>query len=553
MAKIIVKDATLHLPSEITHNTPMAKMFRSVLLVLSLYFLVTGPGQLYVMAALPWEPVGPGIEYNLFLLPDPNYVHVARMDRSNQNVTIESSIAQGRIAQGFETVSGMADRYDQAINYWGQTWGSRNNVVVAINGSFYNTQTGVPRGGMIHSGWYAKRFDNLSGESGFAWSLNREASIGRCITHPAYKQLVHIIKSGTSVTFDNVNTRRNPDQLILYTPQYDVDTGTDDNGLEILVEMKRPTLLLPNPFMAKGFVREVRQGLGSTPIPFDHIVLSAHGSATTDLSSLIPGDEIGISQELTHFENGCAPPTWLDWTKTYASISGSFNFLRDGVIVDYYHDIGALEQHPRTAIAFNDEYIYFIVVDGRNPGISIGMTIHELAVFTKETLGATWGIAQDGGGSSTMVINGKVVNFPNADLLTNRIYLPLVSTSISEQQGFYTPPSMVVEIFPPSPETLGLERYVANGMMMVVIEDIEKSSSYSPFDAIRTINPTEIRLGPGSNFPIITTIPENTLGAILDPLNDLEGVLAKDVYWWKVSIAGYEGWIPESSIGLAGS
>jgi hypothetical protein len=43
------------------------------------------------------------------------------------------------------------------------------------------------------------------------------------------------------------------------------------------------------------------------------------------------------------------------------------------------------------------------------------------------------------------------------------------------------------------------------------------------------------------------------LGTILDHLNDLEGVLAKGVYWWKVSIAGYEGWIPESSIGLAGS
>jgi hypothetical protein len=223
------------------------------------------------------------------------------------------------------------------------------------------------------------------------------------------------------------------------------------------------------------------------------------------------------------------------------------------VIIDYSHDIGALEQHPRTAIAFNDEYIYFIVVDGRNPGVSIGMTIEELANFSKYTLDATWAIAQDGGGSSTMVVNGEVVNFPNADLLSNRIYLPLVSTTLSEAQGFYSSPSMVVEIFPPSPETLGIERYVANGMMMVVIEDMEKSSSYNPSDAIRTINPTKIRLGPGSNFPIIATIPENTLGTILDHLNDLEGVLAKGVYWWKVSIEGYEGWIPESSIGLAGS
>lgn len=543
----------LHLLLRIAKNILMAKIFRSVFIVLSIYILVAIPGQLYVNAAMPWEPVGVGIDYNFFQLPAPNHVHVARMDRSTQNAIIESSIAQGRTAQGFETVSGMSDRYDQAINYWGQSWGSRNNVVVAINGSFYNTQTGVPRGGIIHSGWYAKRFDNLSGESGFAWSLNQEPSIGRCVIHPAHKQLVHIIKSGASITFDGVNTQRNPDQLILYTPQYDVDTGTDDNGLEILVEMKRPTLLLPNPYMAKGIVREVRQGLGSTPIPFDHIVLSAHGAAASELASLIAGDEIGISQELTHFEQGCSPPTWLDWTKTYASISGSFNFLRDGIVYDYSHDLGALERHPRTAIAFNDDYIYFIVVDGRNPGVSIGMTIIELADFTKNTLGATWAIAQDGGGSSTMVINGEVVNFPNADLLDNRLYLPLISATISEEQEIFSSPNLVVEIFPPNLETIGIERYVANGMMMVVVEDLEKSSTYSPTDGIRTVKPTKIRLGPGSNFPIITTIPENTPGIVLDHLNDLEGVLAKGDYWWKVSVAGYHGWVPESSIVLSGS
>jgi hypothetical protein len=533
-----------------TNNIPMAKMLRSVFTILSIYFAVAVPGQMYVNAATSWEPVGVGIDYTLFRLSDPNNIHVARMDRSLQNAIIESSIAQGRTAQGFETVSGMFERYDQSINYWGQSWGSRNNVVVAINGSFYNTQTGVPRGGIIHSGWYAKRFDNVTGESGFAWSLNRDAFIGRCVAHPGHKQLVHIIDSGTSITFDGVNVERGVDQLILYTPQYDVHTGTDNSGLEILVEMNRPTILIPTPNMAKGTVREVRQGLGSTPLPFDHIVLSVHGSAMTDLSSLIPGDEIGISQELTHFEHGCDPPTWLDWTKTYASISGSFNYLRDGVIYDYSHDLGALERHPRTAIAFNDEYMFFIVVDGRYPGVSIGMTIAELAEFTKNTLGATWAIAQDGGGSSTMVINGDVVNIPNADLLANRVYLPLVSSNLPDSQGLSSSMNLEVESFPSDLQSFGIERYVANGMMMVVIEDIEKSSSYSPSNAIITLRPTKIRLGPGSNYPSITTIGENTLGIILDHLNNLEGVLAKGDYWWKVSLAGFEGWVPESSISL---
>jgi hypothetical protein len=41
---------------------------------------------------------------------------------------------------------------------------------------------------------------------------------------------------------------------------------------------------------------------------------------------------------------------------------------------------------------------------------SEGMTIPELARSAKNTLGASWGISQDGGGSSTMVVNGQVMN-----------------------------------------------------------------------------------------------------------------------------------------------
>ena len=71
-------------------------------------------------AAEAWgEPVAPGIEYREYNLTDPkNNVFVARMDRNNPQVIIESSIGQGRLSGGLETVSGMAERYDGAINYW---------------------------------------------------------------------------------------------------------------------------------------------------------------------------------------------------------------------------------------------------------------------------------------------------------------------------------------------------------------------------------------------------------------------------------------------------
>jgi hypothetical protein len=152
-----------------------------------------------------------------------------------------------------------------------------------------------------------------------------------------------------------------------------------------------------------------------------------------------------------------------------------------------------------------------------------------------------------------MVINGEVVNFPNADLLNNQLYLPFISTIVLDEREIFWTLNLEVEMFPPDVKNLGIERYVANGMMMVVIEDMQKSTRFEPGDEISTLRSTKIRLGPGSNYPGITTLPANSTGTVLDHLNDLEGVFAKGEYWWKVSVSGIEGWIPESAIVLAGS
>jgi hypothetical protein len=126
-----------------------------------------------------WEMVADGIAYQEYHLtsPVPNNVFVARMERDNPNVTLESSIGQGRLSGGAETVSDMANRYDGAINYWDQTWGNRNQIVVAINGFYFGPDQeppGVPWSGQVHSGWYAKRFWDQESGSGLAWTLDRK-------------------------------------------------------------------------------------------------------------------------------------------------------------------------------------------------------------------------------------------------------------------------------------------------------------------------------------------------------------------------------------------
>ncbi|MGP0223197.1 phosphodiester glycosidase family protein [Paenarthrobacter sp. NCHU4564] len=69
-------------------------------------------------------------------------------------------------------------------------------------------------------------------------------------------------------------------------------------------------------------------------------------------------------------------------------------------------------EQPRTAVGVIDQnHLVFVVVDGRSPGYSAGVTMTELAEIM-QGLGATTAYNIDGGGSSTMYFNGSLVNNP---------------------------------------------------------------------------------------------------------------------------------------------
>ena len=73
-----------------------------------------------------------------------------------------------------------------------------------------------------------------------------------------------------------------------------------------------------------------------------------------------------------------------------------------------------MASNPRTAIGQIDELHYvFVVSDGRTSA-SDGLSLYELASFMSE-LGVRTAYNLDGGGSSTMVFNGRVVNNPTTN------------------------------------------------------------------------------------------------------------------------------------------
>ncbi|SFT69813.1 phosphodiester glycosidase family protein [Arthrobacter sp. ov118] len=95
--------------------------------------------------------------------------------------------------------------------------------------------------------------------------------------------------------------------------------------------------------------------------------------------------------------------------------------LEDGQVVDGIEDMevdtnvgnhSIQGEQPRTAVGIiGTNHLVFVVVDGRSPGYSAGVTMTGLAEIMQD-VGATTAYNLDGGGSSTMYFNGQLVNNP---------------------------------------------------------------------------------------------------------------------------------------------
>jgi len=95
-----------------------------------------------------------------------------------------------------------------------------------------------------------------------------------------------------------------------------------------------------------------------------------------------------------------------------------------------------------------------------------------------------------------------------------------------------------------------LQRWVANGMMMVVVEPITQTVTYTPGDPVAATVDTPIYLGPGTNYASLESVLAGTQGVITASPNGLNGVLAKESYWWQVDFSGKVGWVTEESLVL---
>jgi large repetitive protein len=338
---------------------------------------------------VPVDSTGLGYT-NVRVAKVPWSVHVVQVARSNSVYELHSVHATGA-ALGLETLSDQISVLSPSLGI----------PVAAINGDFYQRDrayAGAPRGLQVVDG------ELLSGpgkQITFWLDVNGEAHAAKVsskfeITWP----------DGTITPF-RLNGERSPNGVELFTPAIGRSTRTS-GGRELVFERADGSPWLPlrvgKVYVAK--VSEVRE-TGNTKILTNTLVLSLGSGAARRIASVEPGAILRIST---------ATLPALHGVKT--ALSGGPILVHNGRrqhadsgLSDSYEFSSMFERHPRAAIGWNQDSVFLVEVDGRQRGLSVGMTLDELANFMVD-LGCQEAMNCDGGGSATLWFQGEVRNSP---------------------------------------------------------------------------------------------------------------------------------------------
>jgi phosphodiester glycosidase len=155
---------------------------------------------------------------------------------------------------------------------------------------------------------------------------------------------------------------------------------------------------------------------GSTQIPSDGFVISAVGSSRDWVKR--NARQGGPTKFWWRLNSLHARADNQKWRNAHSILGAGPQLIKAGKIdiTDKQEKIVAgfaTDRHPRTALArLGSGKILLLTVDGRQPGVSVGMSLQMLAELLLE-FGAVEAMNLDGGGSTTMVVQDKVVNKPS--------------------------------------------------------------------------------------------------------------------------------------------
>jgi len=334
-----------------------------------LFLVISSPGEAALTISRQERLVTHGVKYIHLVKRSAagkyQHLHILKVDYNNPKIEVKPAFAYG--------IPGETDPTSTIAKY--------NEGIAAVNGSFFDAYRTprLPVGLIIRDGKIMSK--SLLSRTAFGITRDRTFIFG-------YPRMTGKVKTPAgTLNIWGINRPRKLDEIILYTPDYGQITHTNLTGKEIIIQ--NGTVI--------GSIE------GNADIPAEGFVISLHGKSREAQKYLPVGAKVEIDYGLT---NG--------WQRVVQAITGGPRLIEDGEIKvaasirrENFRS-SLLRRNARTAVGINrnNEVILLVVEKSFR---SVGATYDELANHMRN-MDCVNAMGLDGGGGSTMYINGRIVN-----------------------------------------------------------------------------------------------------------------------------------------------
>ncbi|MCB0832394.1 MAG: phosphodiester glycosidase family protein [Bacteroidetes bacterium] len=320
--------------------------------------------------------IGPGFRYL--------YANQPRLQRVTHTLEINSefgwtlqSVKAGPRATA--TLSALLEEHPEAV--------------AAVNGDFFSKE-GLASGIQITGGRLVK--NPATSWMAFGMDGDNRPFID---TLTCYGEI--IINQFTSLLIDGFNRTRQSEEFILYNSFFGPATNTNEYGGEATLRLRHGHATVGDTVQA--VVIAIDSTTGNNPITDSTLVLSGHGEKQVRyIRRMFVGQilEVAITSSRGRVKEAVGGFPVL--------VRAGANDIRPEFNKGEFY----AEATARTAVGLSDSALYLVCVDKTPPATSAGMSLFDLAEFMI-SLGCTEALNLDGGGSSTMWLNHKIVNKPS--------------------------------------------------------------------------------------------------------------------------------------------
>jgi uncharacterized protein YigE (DUF2233 family) len=336
------------------------------------------------------ESVAEGVEHvHEFHTSGPLNVHLLKVDLGTSGISVGAALGRGRLFTGatVEEMAMAAERPDR-------------HVLGAINADFWKNSPAMftPVNIFVADGMTARLPSAPAPRAVFGRTHD-----GSFFMRPLTARL-SVSAQGRRLSQVKLNEPVTSSGAVLYDRLFGREISLKRFRRAYALELEGDRFVPNEPVTAR--VVEALE-LTSATVSGRKLVLGLHSGAASALGRLAPGSEVQLRLTVPEIKG----PIEL-------AVGGGPMLLRDGRLgIDWRQEKMienfAADNQPRTAAGLSKDgkTLVLMTVDGRQPAVSVGMSLYELALYLREA-GCWTAMNFDGGGSTTMVVRGDVVNRP---------------------------------------------------------------------------------------------------------------------------------------------